>query len=96
MSYELLINAILIIVALAVWEFIKSKVKRFANTDYVSKVEFNELKKDYEKLKLELPEKYVLYSRYKGEADKAEKNHKEGLEGIWKKIDELLKLYYED
>lgn len=91
-----LITPLLIIVALILYEFIKAKVKKAATTEYVPKQDFDELKKDYEKLKLELPEKYTLYSRCKEGMDKIEKNNKEGLEGIWKKIDELLKLYYED
>jgi hypothetical protein len=93
---DILINALIIVIVFAVWEFIKTKVKKFASTDYVTKQDFDEYKKECDKCQKSLPEKYVLYSRYKEDVNKAEQNHKEGLEGIWKKIDELLKLYYED
>ena len=62
----------------------------------ISEEEFNKFKSKCEDCQKVLPEKYVLYSRYKEDLDRVEKNNKEGLEKIWRKVDELLKLYYED
>lgn len=98
MPSEIVTNAILIIVVLAVLELIKLIIRGGFKkvTGAVTTEEFDEFKKECESCQKMLPEKYVLYSRYKEDIAEIKKEQKEGLEGIWKKIDELVKLYYED
>jgi hypothetical protein len=135
MPSDIIINAILIIVALAVLELIKlivrggfSKISTAVTeanfravqvkmrdtyneqilirgefeklkqdiSKCVSCEDFDEFKKECEGCQKTLPEKYVLYNRHKEDMAEIKKDNKEGLERIWNKIEELVKLYYED
>lgn len=89
----ILLNALILIGGLIVWELIKLFVKKgFKKVDEsVSIVEFNEYKKEIDVFKKDcndcqkkLPKEYVLKSEYR-----------EDLSKIWNKIDQLVKLYYE-
>jgi predicted nuclease with TOPRIM domain len=100
MSIEI-INALMMVGAIIIWELIRAFIFKKINKEYVEKKDFQDLQKECRECQKELPDNYVKCEKFTREMDRLEGIHnhdvdeinkqmKGGFESITKRIDDFL------